>query len=236
MRLNIVIPSYNEEQRLPKTLNALADFRKMFVQRGIEFRVYIVNDGSKDRTAQVASVLIEQLQLPAKILEYGENRGKGGAVKFGMLNSEPADYYYLADADLSADWTQCLVLLDKIDGYDAAIGSRVANGAKVETVFSRKFSGRLSNLLIKLVLGLKYGDTQCGYKLFKHNCLEVFSMQKIERFGFDFEILYLMKKLGLKTKEVGIVWENREGSKVKPIDYLRTLHQLLKVRFGSYNL
>lgn len=240
LRLNIVIPAYNEEKRLPLTLSEFGAVLEKLEQRQIDPRVYIIDDGSKDRTGAAAQALAKEHKLPLQVLDYGENRGKGAAVKHGMLNSRPAELYYLADADYSADWEQMLKLIEKIeerdDGarYDCVIGSRATADAQVSTQFSRKFSGRASNFLIRLVLGLNFADTQCGYKLFRSSCLPAFKLQKIDRFGFDFEVLYLLDKLNLSVKEVGIKWENREGSKVKPSDYLKTFSQLLKVRFGSY--
>jgi dolichyl-phosphate beta-glucosyltransferase len=233
-KLNIVIPAYNETGRLPETLNQLSDFLSdSELSSRYDIASYIVNDGSRDQTQELAEKLMEKFDLKGEVMSYQENKGKGYAVKFGMLHSREADFYYLADSDLASSWYTLneLVQVAEANNTDCVIGSRAVNSSEVDTVASRQISGRISNKLINLFLNLGIKDTQCGYKLFKKTCLPAFEKQKLNRFGFDFEILYLIKKMGLKIEEVGISWENKTGSKVKPSDYLNTFRELIKVRF-----
>lgn len=236
--INIIIPAYNEENRLPETLAALGKYLHLKTS-DFDIRTYIVNDGSRDKTRLVAHNLLAKYNIKGEVLDYGTNRGKGYAVKYGMLHSRPADYYYLSDADLSSPWETMMTLvgvLEKQPVYSAAIGSRAMPESRVEYVQSRHISGRISNLLINLFLNLGFKDTQCGYKLFNHECLAALKILTINRWGFDFELLYVMKKMGLRAKEVGIEWHNMEGSKVRFSDYFKTLEQLWRVRTTKYSV
>jgi glycosyltransferase involved in cell wall biosynthesis len=240
IKLNVIIPAYNEEKRIGKTLRGLAAYIQTAPSH-LEIDTYIVDDGSKDGTAKVVKQLAAELGQDFHIPSYGKNRGKGYAVKFGMLQSQQAHYYYLADADMSSPWQTISELLDAAigedsDSYDCVIGSRAAADARVSSKGSRKISGRISNLIIRGALGLAIKDTQCGYKLFKSTCIPAFRAQILDRFGFDFEILYLIKKLGLRTLEKGIEWEHRDDSKVRFSDYFRTFTELLKVRTHPYKI
>ncbi len=251
LKLNVIIPAYNEQNRIGNTLRGLAAYIKT-APKGLQIETYIVDDGSQDSTAKVVKQLTTELGINFHILSYGKNRGKGYAVKFGMLQSQPAHYYYLADADMSSPWYTITELLaaaqggslgdpqqggsEQASGYDCVIGSRATADARVSSIGSRKISGRISNLIIRGALGLSIKDTQCGYKLFKSTCIPAFKAQILDRFGFDFEILYLIKKLGLSTLEKGIAWEHRDESKVRFSDYFRTFSELLKVRTYPYKI
>lgn len=244
MKINIIIPAYNEESRLEDTLEA---FQKTFYSdkadeqcsnfaKQHDLALYVINDGSADNTEQLAVRLLSQYGLRGKVLGYDINRGKGHAVRHGVLHSREADCYYLADSDLSASWDVLIELFEVLDQTDAdcVVGSRATQGAEVSTKFSRKFAGRLSNFLINIVLHTGVKDTQCGYKLFRNNCLPAFQAQILNRYGYDFELLYLLRKLNGKIVEHGIRWTNKSGSKVKPIDFFRTLYELWRVRTNNY--
>jgi dolichyl-phosphate beta-glucosyltransferase len=239
-KINVIVPAYNEGERLSETLKAFsATFNSQSpFSNAHDIYLYIVNDGSKDDTAALAAELLQKLGISGELLSYEINQGKGYAVRYGMLNSRPADYYYLADADLSSPWQtlENLYAAGQEQRADCIIGSRARPESKVDTAASRLISGRVSNLLIKLFLGLTISDTQCGYKLFSSKCLPAFQKQTLMRWGFDFEILYILEKvLHLKTLEVGITWKNKDGSKVKFKDYFRTFNELMTVRRNNYN-
>jgi dolichyl-phosphate beta-glucosyltransferase len=241
--INIVVPVYNEEARLGNTVQAYYDHFYSATSKGdfaerYQLKLYVVNDGSTDNTLEIAHKLLADLKMPAQILSYTPNRGKGHAVRYGVLNSDPADFYYLADADLSSGWQtlEKLMSVAETGNYDCVIGSRSMSDSEVQTALKRLVSGRLSNLLIKLSLGLPYRDTQCGYKLFAASCLPAFKQQQLNKFGFDFELLYIFKLLGLKVKEVGVKWVNMEGSKVRLSDYTRTFDELMYVRNHKYDV
>jgi dolichyl-phosphate beta-glucosyltransferase len=165
-----------------------------------------------------------------QILNLEVNQGKGNALKQGVLASGQADYYYLADADLSAGWETLDQLLTAQGTANAVIGSRAVVTSKVATVWYRKLLGRLSAFLIQLVLGLGIKDTQCGYKLFDNSLFKLINLVQESRWSFDFELLYIYKLAGLTVKEYGIKWQNMPGSKVKFFDYFKQLPALVKIR------
>jgi dolichyl-phosphate beta-glucosyltransferase len=242
-KINVIIPAYNEEPRISKTLKTYHSYfygpsTQSNVGKNCDLRLYVINDGSTDKTAKITEKILKELDMPSEMIDSHPNKGKGYAVKYGMLNSRPADLYYLADADLSSEWNvldQLLEVLTSKD-YDCVIGSRAIVNSETKTSAHRLISGRASNFLINIFLNLGFQDTQCGYKLFTKKSLKAFEAQRINRWGFDFEILYLLKKLKYKVTEIGIKWENREGSHVKFKDYFATLKQLIKVRTTKYNL
>jgi|GEM_PF-2047777 len=248
--LNIIIPAYNEAKRLPTTLRALAAYLGTLntldtsidtdhdgIQDQFDVEVFIVNDGSKDETNLVSRQLLESFKLKGGVLGYHHNQGKGWAVRTGMLESRSADLYFLADADLASPWSVLGEFLEALGDKKAhvVIGSRT-NERQVKVSLPRKIFAHLSNLVIRLLLGLRYPDTQCGYKLFTPAALKAFKMQKIKRWGFDFEILYLLSRLGLKTVPLEITWSSKEGSKVSASSYFFTLLELFKVRFNKYKV
>jgi len=229
--VNIIIPTFNEEQRLPETLTAYANFIPKLKGK-YNVRLYIVDDGSTDKSKTIAQELILKQNITGEILSYKENKGKGHAVKTGMLNSRKADYYYLADADLSSSWDVLDNFLNQIEvtNFHAIIGSRAKEESKVETSYFRYSLGRLAAFIIRIVLNLHIRDTQCGYKLFSKEALQAFRLQKVAKWGFDFEILYILKLLKLNVLEVGIKWKNKGGSSMKYSNYFSTLKQLIVVR------
>jgi glycosyltransferase involved in cell wall biosynthesis len=212
VELSIVIPSYNEEKRLPATLERIAKYIKT---SGRTTEVVVVDDGSSDRTAEVArsySGEIENLRVVAN----GRNRGKGYSVKHGSMEAQ-GEIVLFTDADLSAPIEEADKLLEKMNDYDVAIGSRAVNRALIEVHESRfrEFAGIVFNRIVRILLRLPFVDTQCGFKAFRREkCKILFEQQTIERFGFDPELLYLARHHGLKTIEVAVRWAHSPATKI----------------------
>ncbi|MEO0581448.1 MAG: dolichyl-phosphate beta-glucosyltransferase [Bacteroidota bacterium] len=217
MELSVVIPAYNESDRIVDTLHALATY---FAGKSVE--ILVVDDGSKDDTKEK----VKALQLPTvTVLSYGTNRGKGYAVKYGVAASK-GRYILMTDADLSTP-IECLAdMQPHMKEYPVVIGSRALAQSQVTKNWFRGMLGTFGNSLIQLILpGIQ--DTQCGFKLFEGNTARsLFAMQQITGFGFDFEILYLARKFGYPILELPVKWTHHEGSKVKPWHYVQTLSEL----------
>lgn len=210
--LSIVIPCYNEELRLPATLEQIAAYLPTL---GGETEILVVDDGSKDRTAEVAESFRNVLPN-LRVIRNGVNRGKGFSVRHGML--EARGYHVLfTDADLSAPIKEAPKLLDALNTYDVAIGSRALDRSLIRVHESkfREFAGVVFNTIVRLVLRLPFVDTQCGFKAFRRErCRIIFEQQRIERFGFDPELLYLARHHGLGTVETPVRWAHSPATKV----------------------
>lgn len=237
--ISVVFPAYNEELRLANTVNQSV---KYLEKRKLNYEIIVVDDGSKDQTAEVVIGLSKE-NPRIHLLTYPLNRGKGYAVKFGVLNSK-GKLILFADADGATPIVELERLENALaEGYDIAIGSRALNSSdtKVIAAWHRKLLGRIYNLFVNLVILPKIKDTQCGFKLFKQGVArEVFSKQKAEKFSFDVEILFIAKKAGYKIIEIPVNWSNVPGSKVKlGWDSLLMGRDILKFRlydiFGAYN-
>ncbi len=214
--LSVVVPAYNEESRLPKTLHRITTYLASHPGGG---ELLVVNDGSRDRTAELAREFAAQAgTVPVRLLENPGNRGKGYSVRHGMLATR-GDWALFSDADLSSPIEECDKLLAAAEakGCDVAIGSRALDRSLIGVHQSvlRENAGRLFNLFVRLLTGLDFADTQCGFKLFRQRAArEIFSRQRLERFGFDVEALYLAHKLGFRAVEVPVRWDHFEGTKV----------------------
>ena len=225
--LSLVIPAYNEEQRLRLTLERITAFLSA---RDYSWEVVVADDGSVDATGQIVADFaaawpqIRLLSLP--------HRGKGGAVKAGML-AAAGEYRFLCDADLSMSIDQVERFLPpQLSGVDIAIGSRQTPGSRrIDEPPGRYLTSRLYNCLIQWLLLPGIRDTQCGFKAFRGAAAEeLFRQQQIDAFAFDLEILYLGRRWGLTLREVAIDWEHRSGSKVRLRDGFGLLWDLLKIR------
>jgi dolichyl-phosphate beta-glucosyltransferase len=230
--LSIVIPAYNEERRLPPTLDRILEYLK--TGDFPDWEVLVVNDGSRDRTADVVR-RYAGLDGRIKLLENPGNRGKGYAVRNGML-AAVKNWVLITDADLSAPIEELTRLTDAVRAQSAevAIGSRAIDRSLVSVHQApfREFSGRFFNIVMRLVTGLPFRDTQCGFKLFSRNAAQaIFKRQIIEGFGFDVEDLTIARALGFKAIEVGVRWANVEGTKVSLVSGLRSFSDLLLVRW-----
>lgn len=229
--LSIVIPSYNEEGRLPKTLDRILEW---LCEQHFKFQeVIVVDDGSSDGTAGVADQYSKP-PSPVRLLRNPGNRGKGYAVRHGMLDAS-GDWVLYTDADLSAPIEDVQKLYTTAIAQKAviAIGSRAVDRSLVavhQSVF-REYSGRFFNLVMRALTGLPFRDTQCGFKLYRADAAkEVFSRQEQDGFSFDVEDLVIAQKLRLRAVEVPVRWSNVEGTKVTLTQGLRSFTDLLKIR------
>jgi len=230
---SIVIPAYNESERITATLDKVLAY---IAQEHWMAEIVVVNDGSRDNTAEI--IRRYGRQNPAvRLVENPGNRGKGFSVRNGMMSSN-GDILLFTDADLSSPIHEANKLFAALDqGADIAIGSRWLQ-AELQTKrqsLLRQVFGRVFNLCLRVILGLKFVDTQCGFKAFKREAAQqVFPRQRIERWGFDPESLYLARKAKLRVDEIPVEWANDDRSKVNPVrDGFRMFGELLKVRWND---
>lgn len=231
--LSIIIPLYNEEQRLMDGFKSICSYLET---KSYTWEIILVDDGSADSTYEM--LLNIKSHHPYKnvhILKNEGNKGKGYAVKKGILFAR-GDVILFTDIDLSVPVSYIDAFVAKIlEGYDAAIGSREMEGSKVEVYqsFVREFMGNGFTFISNLLLGINFSDHTCGMKAFKKTSAHaLFSRQMIERWAFDSEILYLIKKMGYMVAEVPVLWRNMPGTKVKMFkDAVRSFIDIVKIRF-----
>lgn len=236
---SIVIPAYNEEARIGASLEKVLSFVQA---QGWAAEVIVVNDGSRDRTAEVVQSFAVKNPI-LQLVENPGNHGKGYSVRNGMLQARGRIVLF-SDADLSSPIEESLKLFAALDaGADVAIGSRWLQ-AELQTQrqpLHRQLFGRIFNLLLRITLGLQFADTQCGFKAFKRPAAQaIFPWQKIERWGFDPEILFLARKFDFKVEEVPVHWGHSGGARINPfIDGARMFQEMLRVRWydltGKYD-
>jgi len=233
--LSIVIPAYNEEARLPRALERVCDY---LVSRGLgadQAEIIVVDDGSRDATAQIAQEWARQLPS-LRLVSNAQNRGKGYSVRHGMLEARGRVALF-TDADLSAPIEEADKLLAALRaGNDVAIGSRALDRSLISTHQSklRELAGIIFNGFVRLFTGLPFHDTQCGFKLFLREPSHiVFEQQRIERFGFDPEILFLAKHHGLRAVEIPVRWAHDPATKVHVVrDSLLMFGDLVFIRWN----
>ncbi len=231
---SIVIPAYNESTRICATLDKVLAFANV---RGWNAEILVVNDGSTDNTSSIVQGYAAQ-HANLRLIENPGNRGKGFSVRNGVLHAT-GDVVIFSDADLSSPIEESTKLLDAIEhGADVAIGSRwLRTELQVQRQpLHRRIFGRAFNLALRTVLGLRYKDTQCGFKAFTHRAAQaIFPLQHIERWGFDPEILFLAQRFGFHVKEVAVQWAHREGTHISPLrDGMRMLGEMLRVRWYAF--
>ena len=210
--VSIIVPSFNEELRLPASLEKIANYIR---EKRPNTEVLVVDDGSADRTAEVAESWKDRIpQL--RVLSNGTNRGKGFSVRHGAQEAH-GEIVLFTDADLSAPIEEGEKLLAALKTNDVAIGSRAVDRSLIEVHESlfREFAGIVFNRLVRIILRLPFVDTQCGFKAFRRErCRIIFEQQTIERFGFDPELLYLARHHGLSIQEVPVRWSHSPATKV----------------------
>jgi dolichyl-phosphate beta-glucosyltransferase len=231
-KLSIVIPAYNEQKRLPPTLATVRAYLDASPYRDAE--VVVVDDGSRDGTAELVEAAARE-DPRVRLLRNPGNRGKGYSVRHGMLEAR-GEWILFSDADLSAPIQE----LDRLTGaararaVPIAIGSRALDRSLIGVHQSRwrELSGIFFNAVMRLITGLRFADTQCGFKLYHRDAARVvFARQQLEGFGFDVEDLYIARVCGLAAVEVPVRWNNVEGTKVGLLDGARSFTDLLLVRW-----
>jgi dolichyl-phosphate beta-glucosyltransferase len=235
-KLSIVVPAYNEAARLGASLRAIVTYLK--AQPG-ESEVIVVDDGSTDDTATVAEQnLADAGSVVTRVIRYDENRGKGHAARTGLL-AATADIAVFSDADLSTPITETPKLVDPIRNgeCDLTFGSRALDRRLigVHQPWRREQGGRVFNLIVRLVTGLPFWDTQCGFKAFRMNvCRPLIEAAQIDRFGFDVELIYLAHLARLRLREVPVRWNDDPASKVAVMrDSLRMVDEVRRIRRGA---
>jgi len=228
MMLSIVLPAYNEANRLKPSLERILEYLKQ--RPALEAEVIVADDGSLDRTADIARSF-----APAVRLVQITHHGKGAAVRAGVLASQ-GDLILLTDTDLSTPIETLDSFLSLIKAWDIVIGSRALPGSIITRAQSwpKVWLGRLGNLAIRLLAAPGLHDTQCGFKLFTRHCRSLFEKQRLTGWGYDFEIMYLARRFGRRVLEAPVEWRNDAASKVRPLDYLSTLAELLAIQWNNF--
>ncbi len=231
MEVSIVIPAYNEGNRIGPSLKRVIEYSDKHFS---DYEVIVVDDGSKDNTIDV----VTKYRNPhLRLLKNGTNRGKGYSVRRGMLQAK-MPYVLFSDSDLATPIEEIEKLAWFLDReYDIAFGSRNVRGSeiRIKQPWFRILVGRGFALLVNLIAVRGFRDTQCGFKVFKKRAArEIFRRCRLDRFSFDVEVLFIAKKRGYKVKEVPVVWIDKKGSKVDPVkDSLRMLRDILIIRLNS---
>jgi dolichyl-phosphate beta-glucosyltransferase len=232
--ISIIIPAYNEEKRLPAALRQVIEYLR---RGGWPFaEILVVDDGSTDGTVQVAERM--RAEYPdLRVLRNPGNRGKGYAVRHGMLECR-GEWALFTDADLSAPIEELAKLWQAAEqaGVSVAVGSRALDRRLigVHQSWFRENAGRLFNLSMRLITGLPFRDTQCGFKLFEAGAArEIFRRQLLDGFGFDVEVLFIARRLGYRGVEVPVRWNDVQGTKVSTLRGLAAFLDPLRVRWNQ---
>lgn len=241
--VSIVVPAFEEEDRLGSSLAKIASY---LMESETSAEIIVVDDGSADKTAEVAeSVLRNTPVIASKVIRYEQNRGKGFAVRTGLL-AAAGEIALFSDADLSTPIEEMPKLIDPIltGDFDVTFGSRALDRSLIGThqPWRREQGGKVMNLIIRTMSGLPFADTQCGFKAFRMSKFRpLLDVMTIDRFGFDIEFLFVANYHKLRLKEIPVRWNNVEGSKVNVIrDTRRMFTELGQIRRnarkGVYNL
>lgn len=229
--LSIIVPAYNEEKRLPSTLDRIRDY---VAANGLDAEVIVVDDGSSDGTAKLVEERRAQM-ADLRLVPNGGNRGKGYSVRHGMLEARGRVALF-TDADLSAPIEEAGKLIAVLNDADVALGSRALDRSLIAVHQSRlrELAGILFNAMVRLMTSVNFRDTQCGFKAFRRERSQiVFEQQRIEGFGFDAEILFLAKRHGLRAMEIPVRWAHDPATKVHVFrDSLRMVADLLRIRWN----
>ena len=232
MYLSIIIPAFNEEKNIEKTIRSIFGY---LTEKNIEHEIIVVTDGSRDKTNNIVHLLKTEL-LTLQLLDYEINRGKGYAVKQGMSKAR-GDLRLFTDADNSTPISHLETFLPYInEGFSVVIGSIAVAGHKVavgsEPIWRRIF-GKMGNLFIQIMAVPRIHDTQRGFKLFTAEAAEkIFPKLTVERWGFDVEVLALARKFSFKIKEVPVDWKNAPESHVGLKAYFQVIMETVKIRWN----
>jgi dolichyl-phosphate beta-glucosyltransferase len=226
--LSVVVPAYDEEERIGPSLAAIGSY---LGSKPFSSEVIVVDDGSGDRTAEVAAAA---RGIPSRVIRLERNRGKGRAVREGVL-AAAGEVILFSDADLSTPITELDKFLPRLErGDDVVIGSRALADSVIEVRQSRprETMGKAFNLLVRILVLRGFRDTQCGFKAFRRAAaMDLFSRLRTTGFAFDVEILMLARRLGCRVAEVPVVWRNSPSSRVRLVrSSWRMLRELLKIR------
>ncbi len=229
--LSIIIPIFNEEKRLEN----LKEITSYLRRQKMSWEIVTVNDGSTDKTEKILKDLKKKLHI--RLLSYSPNKGKGYAIKVGMLNAK-GRYRLFLDIDLSTPISEFSKFLPHLKKYGVIIGSRKMKSSKVmvRQPFIREYLGKVFTLLSQKVLQMSITDFTCGFKCFSQEAAEeIFSRQIINGWGFDSEILFIGKSKQHSILEIPVNWKNDPATKVKfPKDLVNSFKELIKIRINSY--
>ncbi len=229
-KISVIIPAYNEASRIGETLRKIVRYLE---SKKFDYEIIVVDDGSSDGTAEIVRGF-KNSRL--KLLENKINRGKGYAVRYGMLEAKK-DWILFTDADLSAPIEELDNFIKFTSQYDVVIASRALKNSKIliRAPWYRELGGKLINLAVQVFVLPGIHDTQCGFKLFRREAAQkIFPKQTLNNFSFDVEVLYLVRKYGYKILELPVSWSNSPNTKVKPFrDGLRLLFDLIKIRIND---
>ena len=232
-KASLVVPAFDERGRIERAISEIAGWRRGN-PGGWDWEVIVVDDGSSDGTAEAARKAAEKENLPIELIRHPKNRGKGAAIRTGVLASS-GDPLLVSDTDLSTPLAEWVKLAERLPTHPVAIGSRAIDEELVRKrqPFYRQFMGKTFNAFVRLIAVPGIRDTQCGFKLFRgHVARDLFSRARIDRFAYDVEILYLARRDGLAIAEVPVLWFNSPESKVSVVkDSLRMLRDLARIRW-----
>lgn len=231
--LSIIIPAFNEQSRIKKSLEKICSFLGFL---GQSYEVIVVNDGSRDSTGEKVRAFLKE-HPEVRLVEYQENMGKGYAVRLGVMCSR-GQFVVFSDADLATPIEEARPFMDLLqNGYGVVMASRTMAGSQIVgwRPWHRLLSGKLFNLMVRLLAVPKLTDTQCGFKGFtRESARKIFSNSQIDGFAFDVEILYLALKYGYRIKEVPVRWQNSPQSKVNIFRHtFPMLEELLQVKLND---
>ncbi|MGD9563758.1 MAG: dolichyl-phosphate beta-glucosyltransferase [Pyrinomonadaceae bacterium] len=237
-QITIVVPAFEEEERLGVSVRKILTY---VGDKRVDAELIVVDDGSGDRTTEVAKEAFSEFpNAAARAIRYESNRGKGFAVKTGLLTAS-SDIALFSDADLSTPIEEMHKLIDPIVAgeYDVTFGSRALDRSLIGThqPWRREQGGKVFNLVVRLMTGMPFWDTQCGFKAFNISKFRpLLDVMRIDRFGFDVEFLYVAQLHGLRLKEIPVRWNNDERSKVSVIrDSVRMFDEVRQIRKNAKN-